>query len=149
MRRKLGRQANSILKERTLNEAVRSFASNIRSLFNPYDEEYDTEFEVPIPGAPDMPHVGLEEGYLKLSRLGRLIFLLIVSNEIQDIFSPIFNNIYGLITQQIDDVSLRQRKLRVSTYAGIFDSLDPFSGGWPGFKRIPFSISSKKITVNN
>jgi hypothetical protein len=67
LRNKLGRQGNSILTEKRLAESRRHFDSAIKRQYNPYDDHGETEFEIPLTGAPDLPAVGLEEGYLTLS----------------------------------------------------------------------------------
>jgi hypothetical protein len=68
LRDKVGAQAKTILTERRVNEALRYFENAIKRAFNPYEEACETEFEIPMAGAPDVPALGLEEGYLKLSR---------------------------------------------------------------------------------
>jgi hypothetical protein len=35
------------------------------------DGDCDAEFEIHLRGAPEMPHIGLEEGYLKLTKYGK------------------------------------------------------------------------------
>jgi hypothetical protein len=50
-------------------ELVRYFDSSIKRQFNPYDPACDTEFEVSIAGVSDIPRIGLEDGYLTLSKL--------------------------------------------------------------------------------
>jgi len=66
LRQKLGRHADSILTRNTLNEARRYFEDSIKRTFNPNDT--DDDFDVPLRGADDIPAIGLEEGYLKLSK---------------------------------------------------------------------------------
>lgn len=53
-----------------MSELVRYFDSTIKRQFNPYDSACDTEFEVSIAGVSDIPEIGLEDGYLTLSKLG-------------------------------------------------------------------------------
>jgi hypothetical protein len=48
--------------------AIKNFEGNLKFVFDPFSEDCDDEFEVPLPGAPDIPDIGLEEGYLKLSK---------------------------------------------------------------------------------
>lgn len=57
-----------VLTPKRLMEAVRNFEGNLKFSFDPFSEECEDEFEVPLPGAPDIPRVGLEEGYIKLSK---------------------------------------------------------------------------------
>lgn len=75
LRAKLGRWADSILTDRNLGEAMRYFESAVKRTFNPHDEACETEFEVPMGGAEDVPSIGLEEGYLKLSGFKTRIFI--------------------------------------------------------------------------
>jgi hypothetical protein len=64
----LGGNWDSLLTERRLAESRRHFDSAIKRQYNPYDDHGETEFEIPLTGAPDVPDVGLEEGYLTLSK---------------------------------------------------------------------------------
>jgi hypothetical protein len=40
----------------------------IKYQFNPLSSDCDTEFEISIPGASDVPSIGLEAGYLRLTK---------------------------------------------------------------------------------
>jgi hypothetical protein len=68
LRKKLGPQADTILTPRRLKASMTYFESSIKCNFNPYDEACDMEYEVPLSGTIDIPEIGLEEGYMKLSR---------------------------------------------------------------------------------
>jgi hypothetical protein len=68
IRRKLGSRSSSILTERRLKEAMKYFENSVKRKFNPYDESCDPEFDVPMGNAKDIPSLGLEDGYLKMSR---------------------------------------------------------------------------------
>ena len=68
IRKKLGTRANEILNGKCLTEALRNFETTIKCQFNPLSEGCDSEFEIPVPGAPDIPSIGLESGYLKLTK---------------------------------------------------------------------------------
>jgi hypothetical protein len=46
---------------------VRQF-DTIKKEFDPFEGDCEEEYEIPIKGAPEMPEIGLEEGYLKLSK---------------------------------------------------------------------------------
>lgn len=70
---RLGPHSQKVLTPKRMMEAVRNFDGNLKLNFDPYDESCDKEFEIPLPGAPDIPSVGLEEGYLKLSKYNCLI----------------------------------------------------------------------------
>lgn len=62
-------QMKSFLNAKHLAELVRQFETSIKHRYNPYDASCDNDFEIPV-GAmvPDMPEVGIKDGYLKLSR---------------------------------------------------------------------------------
>jgi hypothetical protein len=66
LRQKLGSRAEEILKPKTLREASRSFETQIKCQFNPLGSSEES-YEVPIPGAPDIPEIGLEGGFLTFS----------------------------------------------------------------------------------
>lgn len=66
IRSRLGRDADSILNPRVSAEIISQFET-IKRRFNPYEGGED-DYDVPLRGAPEMPHIGLEEGYLKLSK---------------------------------------------------------------------------------
>jgi hypothetical protein len=69
LRQKLGPRAQEILKPKTLADAARYFETEIKCQFNPLGLSGQGPFEVPIGGlAPDMPEIGLEGGYLTLSK---------------------------------------------------------------------------------
>jgi hypothetical protein len=68
LRNKLGRHATSILTARRAIEAAKYFDSGFKRNFYPYDRDSESDFEVPLVGAPDIPEIGLEAGYLKLTK---------------------------------------------------------------------------------
>ena len=68
IRKKLGIFADEVLNPRTLTEALKNFENNIKCQFNPLSRECEEEFEVPCPGADDIPSIGLEGGYLRLTK---------------------------------------------------------------------------------
>jgi len=69
LRRKLKGYAQSVLTDRVLEEAVDSFEEKIKTRFNPYDQDNDDEeYIVRLPGAPDLPVVGLEGGFLEFNQ---------------------------------------------------------------------------------
>jgi hypothetical protein len=49
-------------------DAIRNFDCSFKVDFDPYSPDCEDEYEVPLPGAPNIPSMGLEEGYLKLSK---------------------------------------------------------------------------------
>lgn len=68
VRKKLGTHADGVLNARTLKEALNNFENNIKCQFNSLSRDCDEEFEVLCPGADDIPSVGLEGGYLRLTK---------------------------------------------------------------------------------
>jgi len=66
LRRRLGLSAALILNAKVKAETLKKFDS-IKRRFNPFDGDCETEYEIPLRGAPEMPHIGLEEGHLKLT----------------------------------------------------------------------------------
>src|SRR5271167_4578542 len=66
IRSRLGRDADSILNPRVSAKIIGQFET-IKRKFNPYERGVD-RYDIPLRGAPEMPHIGLEEGYLKLSK---------------------------------------------------------------------------------
>lgn len=74
LRDKLGALAKTILTPKRINEAIRFFENTIKRAFNPLDPmSCDSEYEIPLAGAKDVPRIGLEDGYLRLSRLNLLV----------------------------------------------------------------------------
>jgi len=108
LRRKLGRHADNLLKQRTIDEAVNYFETAIKRQYNPYAQDCDEEYEVPMTGVADIPAIGLEAGYLRFTRLSPLLKKSnSLRQEIQDIFDPVFRQIRSLIEEQIRDVKFR------------------------------------------
>jgi hypothetical protein len=68
VRRRLGSKAPQILTQKALTQCARAFENLIKCTFDPEDENAEDEYELPIPGAPDSPDIGLEDGYLRLSK---------------------------------------------------------------------------------
>jgi hypothetical protein len=68
LRKKLGGRAPSILTSKRLAQAMRFFESSIKAAFNPYDDYSGNNFDVPIGTVVDIPEIGLEDGYLTLTR---------------------------------------------------------------------------------
>lgn len=70
LRLKLGRYAQGVLTDRILEEATDSFEEKIKTRFNPYDtDNYDEDdYTIRMPGAAEIPEVGLEGGFLAFSR---------------------------------------------------------------------------------
>jgi hypothetical protein len=68
VKRKLGKYALNLLKPRTLDEANNNFESTIKREYNPFKADCEAEYEVPIAGAPDVPAIDLEAGYLTVRK---------------------------------------------------------------------------------
>lgn len=66
IRRKFEGEGN--IDDRRLADLVRQFDNSIKREFNPFDPSAETSFEISISGFQDMPHIGLRDGYLTLSR---------------------------------------------------------------------------------
>ena len=66
IRKKLGTKADSIITLNIASELNKQFDS-IKRNFDPYDPDCESVYEIPMRNAPEMPNIGLEEGYLKLS----------------------------------------------------------------------------------
>jgi hypothetical protein len=49
-------------------EIMRHFDTVIKCQYNPYDSRCEDEYEIPIAGAPNIPEINLEEGYLTLTK---------------------------------------------------------------------------------
>lgn len=111
LHRKLGAQANSILTRKSLEYAIRYFERSIKRSFNPYDAYCDTEYDVPLPGAPDVLAIGLEDGYLTLSKFRKSCTSFNdARDDIQSVFRPIFDQIYDLIYRKMLDVKAISRR---------------------------------------
>jgi hypothetical protein len=66
--KKMGKYGQNLLKPRTLEEALNYFENGIKRQYNPYSCDCDDVYEIPIAGAPDILAIGLEAGYLQLTR---------------------------------------------------------------------------------
>lgn len=87
---------------------MRYFENSVKRAFNPYEEACETEFEAPMGGAGDVLEVGLEDGYLRLSKFSHaLMFLNCTRDDIQSVFTPIFDQIYDLVNTQIREVEAK------------------------------------------
>ena len=64
----MGTLAPEIITERRLEEAKRCFETTIKCVFNPLAPDCEDEYEIPLPGARDVLPIGLEGGYLALSK---------------------------------------------------------------------------------
>lgn len=67
----LGFQDFEVLPDRTRNGALRFWQDHIKPNFlgvDSDDEDDDLGWELPLPGSPDRPLIGLEGGFLQLSK---------------------------------------------------------------------------------
>jgi hypothetical protein len=72
VRSKLGSRHADILIGRRLAEVLKHFDSTIKCQFNPLVPGCEEEHEIPIPGAEDIPSIGLEAGFLTLRKYPHL-----------------------------------------------------------------------------
>ena len=56
-----------ILTPKRVAEAVKTFEQDIKFTFNPYSDDEEDSFEIPLPGAPDIPQLKLIECCLPIS----------------------------------------------------------------------------------
>jgi hypothetical protein len=68
LRQKFGGSAKEILTEKRLAEASRNFETQIKTQFNPFEPGCEDEYEIPIPGVDHIPSLGVEGGFLTLSK---------------------------------------------------------------------------------
>jgi hypothetical protein len=106
LKNKLGRHATTILDAKRLAEATKQFDTLKRS-FNPCEEDCEPEYEFTFAGAPDIPEIGLEAGYLRLQKLSRIGEETDFREEMKRIFSPVFTQILGLVERQMHAVRLQ------------------------------------------
>lgn len=116
VRTKLGRKAESIITEQLAAEIMSQF-DTIKRKFNPFDNGCESEYEIgPLRGAPEMPDIGLMEGYLKISKyiISSLILLMLNREDIETVFAPVFKQILDLVQEQIRNMKSRHEgKTRV------------------------------------
>ena len=72
LRDKLGDEAEKVLTPRCLQAAKTNFDRYIKCEFNPMREYCEEFYEIPLPGLKDIPKIGLEAGFLRLSRYASL-----------------------------------------------------------------------------
>jgi hypothetical protein len=70
LRSKLGRHAQEVLTHQVIENACVIFQDEIkRKVCNPYENDYDTEpYLVRVMGAPEIPSIGLESGFLEFQK---------------------------------------------------------------------------------
>lgn len=60
-----------ILTPRCLADAVKNFEEGLKQDFDPFSNDCDDEFEIPLPGIPDNESLGIIAGYITLPKLTR------------------------------------------------------------------------------
>jgi hypothetical protein len=65
---KVGVTYADILTSSVLRESQNYFEHYIKLIFNPNDPECPDSFPVPLLGVPDLPAIGLKNGYLEIAR---------------------------------------------------------------------------------
>jgi hypothetical protein len=89
LRKKFGGRGESILTPKRLADAVRFFEGSIKVAFNPYDDWSENEYDVPLGVMDDIPEIGLDDGYLKLTKfVGSLAFLMLLGKIWRVFFYP-------------------------------------------------------------
>jgi hypothetical protein len=68
VRGRLGNRVDDVLSERALSVSMEMFNSWIKCTFDPDDEDGEDEYDIPLPGAPQIPEIELQGGYLRLSK---------------------------------------------------------------------------------
>jgi hypothetical protein len=64
----LGKHADSIL-TKSVPAEVNKFFDTLKRDFDPYDQECEEEYELPLKDAPERPEVGVSEGAMTLKKL--------------------------------------------------------------------------------
>jgi hypothetical protein len=64
----MGKYAQNLLNTKTLEAAANHFDNAIKRSYNPYQLDGDEVYEIPMAGAVDVPAIGLEAGYLRLTK---------------------------------------------------------------------------------
>ena len=103
----LGNKNSHVLTPRRIAKAVECFENHIKSKFNFYDkvDQDKVPFEIDLPGAPDIPAVGLNDGYLTLSKFSLPEKISNRRNVIlKHVFMPVFSRISGLVHEQVEEV---------------------------------------------
>jgi hypothetical protein len=67
--RRGGHAEEILLSTRQVSSATKYFQTVIKRDFNPYSPDCEEEYELDLQGSPDIPQLGLEDGYLKISKL--------------------------------------------------------------------------------
>jgi hypothetical protein len=140
LRRKLERFADEILTPYCLEEAFSMFDTRLKCQFNPLAHDCESSFRIPLPGARNIFHVGLEGGFLKLSKYAPLLDIH-RRNEVETIFKPVFSEILGLVKEQIRNVRQKDDRGIKVTFQLSDLTIDGFPCGWLGIKSVSCGLS--------
>jgi hypothetical protein len=69
----MGDLAGRLLTTKRLDNAINFFENSIKRAFNPYDSTCEDEFDVLLSIPENVPRIGLEDGYLKVTKYLRPI----------------------------------------------------------------------------
>ena len=92
LRTKLQRWADDILTTACLEDAFNMFDTRVKCQFNPLSRNCEADYRIPLPGAPSLPHIGLDGGYLRLSRLFHFWIMLMQKRDRQRFQTNIFSD---------------------------------------------------------
>lgn len=68
LHQRLGARSQEVLTPKRLDYAVKSFEGYLKCNFDFFSEDCEKEFDIPLPGAPDIPEIGLNDGEISLSK---------------------------------------------------------------------------------
>jgi hypothetical protein len=140
LRRKLGRFADEILTPCCLEEAFSMFDTRLKCQFNPLSRDCESSVRIPLPGARNIFHIGLEGGFLKLSKYTPL-FYVYRRNEVETIFKPVFSEILALVKEQIRHVKQKDDR-GIKVISALFHlTIDCFPSGWLRIESVPCRLS--------
>jgi len=105
---RLGRMAESVLKRSK--ESLSQQFESIKLHFNPYDDDVADLYPIAVGEAPDIPQIGLQEGYLRLTRYLHPRRVVHKRDNIQNVFDPVFTKILALIQNQISAVRVSSQE---------------------------------------
>jgi Ethanolamine utilization protein EutJ (predicted chaperonin) len=115
LQQRLGSRARDVLKGQTLAGAVHHFELAIKLIFNAWSDSCPSHFEIPLRGAPNIPELSLNEGYLTISKNDLLRF----------VFLPTFTKIAALVQNQIKSAESKgNRRIKVLFLVGGLGSND-------------------------
>lgn len=104
VRGKLGNMATELLRPTKLRELLQFYERGIERFFNPLDADCESEFELPFMDAPDIPEIGLDGGFLRVSRFFSVWQKLRGRDELRrSVFEPTFTEIVGFVDAKVYD----------------------------------------------